>query len=623
MLLLAGFTYWQVRNVLHGAVQEQLRQTTSRLIEELEQKYAGIDSTLGALAGTLAERSSATGALPGYLAEAEVESALPLAAYVGLRDEPGLLRLLAGSEPAELIRCADGEISRGVVFSRELPGRVAHNSLEAGVWVSDLLGGAGVDREHGVVVFDSAEGVVLFSNRRHAEQSGEGCEEGWNLGLDQEVAGSRGAFRTEEGDGGKIVAVAHVGDLGWRVVATSSVADVLGPLRRLIALYWLFVLMLGLLTAIAFSILIGPFTQSLSELTRAAEEIGLGELDPWLPLQTSGELGQLTAAFSGMLSRIRQMIAQVDQSGRLAVVGQLSAYLAHEIRNPLSSIKLNLQRMRRWTRSGDLPEYCMEPLEISLREVERLNASVTGVLQLSRSEDSPREIVNLHALVEEASDLLAPKFRRQGVGLSLELDAGADRILARVGQVKSAVLNLMVNALEAQPNGGRLEIRSTLSRVPEMGGPVVSLHFRDWGPGVPSEIRDRIFEPFFTTKPGGSGIGLAMASQSVRANGGQLYLEPSFMVGEGSDFVAVFPLAALEATAGVSRTSAGAAHSVSVPSSSRASAEGRTLPAALAPGLVGGEEQLQDEAEVPTHLLTPEGLRAVLALSRPDPEEVN
>jgi hypothetical protein len=177
-----------------------------------------------------------------------------------------------------------------------------------------------------------------------------------------------------------------------------------------------------------------------------------------------------------------------------------------------------------------------------------------------------------------------------------------------------------VNALEAQPQGGRLEIRSELARLPEMGGPVVSLHFRDHGSGVPPEIRDRIFEPFFTTKAGGSGIGLAMASQAVRDNGGELQLAPSFSVARGADFVVVFPLASLEASlqsrqpprAGASRTPVG---------SPWAGARDQPPEGAAAPG--GDGEGPSEVPSLPNHLLSPEGLRAVLALSRPGKEEVN
>jgi signal transduction histidine kinase len=391
----------------------------------------------------------------------------------------------------------------------------------------------------------------------------------------------------------------------------ASEKEAVASLRGLAVLYWAFVLTLALSTALAFSILLGRFTRSLGELSRAAEQIGSGELDTWLPLPTSGEVGQLTLAFNRMLVRLRGMMAQVDQNGRLAVVGQLSAYFAHEIRNPLSSIKLNLQRLRRWSLQGALPEYCLEPIEISLREVERLSASVSDVLQLSRSSDSPREVVSLHGQVQEAAHLLRGRFRAQGVELRLGLDAQADRVLARPGQVKSVILNLMVNALEAQPQGGHLDIRSRLVSLPDPdGGPALTVHFKDGGPGIPPEHGSRVFEPFFTTKSKGSGIGLAVASRCVQDNQGYLYLEPAPAQGSGAEFVMVFPLAPMEARPERRRD---------VPASSP------ELGSSAPTGPDGPSDAAVAQARqpVPAHLLTPEGLKAVMALSDPERKEMN
>ena len=283
-------------------------------------------------------------------------------------------------------------------------------------------------------------------------------------------------------------------------------------------------------------------------------------------------------------------------------IAVLAGGLAHEIRNPLSSIKLNLQRMERWAKNDSIPEFFLEPVEISLKEVDRLTASVSGVLELSSAPDSPLEVVSLHGLVEEAADLLSAPFRRQGVTLSLVLDAAADRVLARVGQIKSVTLNLMVNALEAQPDGGHLEIRSQLSSSPELGGPVVALHFEDGGAGVSPEIRDRVFEPFFTTKTGGSGIGLAMASQAVQDCMGDLYLEPSLSRLSGAEFVIVLPLAPIKPRE-VEETVLGKEEWTGVPRHWRKG------------GPTTGHRR-------PSHLMTPEGLRAVLSLAKDGPEEV-
>jgi two-component system sensor kinase FixL len=159
--------------------------------------------------------------------------------------------------------------------------------------------------------------------------------------------------------------------------------------------------------------------------------------------------------------------------------------------------------------------------------------------------------VSLHQILVEAESLLLEKFRAQGVELDMALDAGADRILARSGQIKSAVLNLMVNALEAQPDGGHLEVHSHLTRRGTNHGPWIVLRFEDRGPGVPDGLREQIFEPFFTTKSSGSGIGLAVAQQNIRENGGSLALEsPERPGGEGAAFVVFFPLAPVGAEAG-------------------------------------------------------------------------
>jgi signal transduction histidine kinase len=316
-----------------------------------------------------------------------------------------------------------------------------------------------------------------------------------------------------------------------------------------------------------------------------------------------------------MLERLREMMGQVDRSGRLAVVGQLSAYFAHEIRNPLTSIKLNLQRLKRWTDQEKLPKFCLEPLEISLREVERLSASVSDVLQLSRSHDSPRDVFSLHDQVEESAHLLMARFMSQGVELRLDLDAEADLVLARPGQVKSVILNLMVNALEAQPKGGFLEVSSSLTRSTRHGGPQVALRFRDGGPGIPLEIRDRVFEPFFTTKQGGSGIGLAVANRAVRDNHGRIFLETASELNSGAEFVMTFPLAAIEPNV--------------VPVGERPLVERLKRMPEIKDVPQVGEGPTRDRpgapvsSQIPQHLMTTEGMEAVMALSTPDPEDIN
>ncbi len=331
--------------------------------------------------------------------------------------------------------------------------------------------------------------------------------------------------------------------LASEIAGPAHVESIVTPLRNVYANYWLFVLALASSATIAFSMLLTRVTRNLQDLTRAAEQIGEGDLDPWLTAPSNDEVGQLTIAFNRMLARIRTMMDRVDQSGRLAVVGQLSSYLAHEIRTPLSSTRMNLQRLQRWTRMGKLPAECAEPIEISLKEIDRLATAVSGVLTLARPQDADPVPLNLHEVVQEAVELLRGEMVRRNIDLFLDLDADADRVLARPGQMKAVLTNLILNAIEAQPEGGQIEITSRLVRETAAGRPTIELRVRDEGPGVPASIQSRIFDPFFSTKDAGSGIGLAVAPQSVRENGGELLLEPAPVADSGADFLVRLPLA--------------------------------------------------------------------------------
>ena len=322
-------------------------------------------------------------------------------------------------------------------------------------------------------------------------------------------------------------------------------AELQASIRRLYVSYWAFAIGLAVATVLAFSVLVNELTRNLRELIRVSEKIGEGDLSPWLPPPTDGEVGRLNLAISRMLDRLRSMVDQVDRSGRLAAVGEVASYLAHEIRTPLSSTRMNLQRLDRWAQSGKIPPICREPIEISLKEVDRLTTAVSGVLALTRPNDAPMVPMSVHATVEQAAEVLGREMRRRSIDLRLELDAVADRVLARPGQIKGVILNLLLNAVEAQPRGGWVEVRSSLVRSLDEQRPMLELRVRDDGPGIPQEIRGRVFDPFFTTKPQGSGIGLALALQAIRQNSGDVRLEEPSVAGTGAEFVVLLPLASV------------------------------------------------------------------------------
>lgn len=334
---------------------------------------------------------------------------------------------------------------------------------------------------------------------------------------------------------------ARVQGRDW-VVVTAGTSLLTGPLSRFFRNYWMFLLALALAAVLAFSVLLRRVTAGISDLTRAVESVAAGEMRPWLPTPGNDEIGRLTLAFSDMTDRLRETMDQVDRTGRLAVLGKLSAYLAHEIRNPLSSVKMNLQRLQRWHRQGEIPDRCGNAIEVSLGEVGRLSSAVSNILQLSPGRTGQTAVISVHEVLREAVELLARDLERAEIAVHWDLDAASDRVIGNPGQLKGVFINLLLNALDAQPQGGNVFLSSSV-RPGTAGGARVELRFRDSGPGVPADVAARIFDPFFTTKDVGSGIGLAVAGQAVRDHGGMLYLAERHRLDEGAEFVVSLPLA--------------------------------------------------------------------------------
>lgn len=599
LLAVAAFGYWQASRVAADVVGSSLEESVGETVRELESEIRSLDGRLERLARSPATGALVSGSLDPDTWESEVRGELGGLAFVEVSTAARGQLALAGRRPSGTIRCRPGAAARLVTTRRPVPGGV-EAQVEVGIWADDLLSPEGGDGSPAALVFRQNDGVVLLSSS--CETAEEGLPASFLWAIRQSGASGPGLRRLtyDEGGGDRLAVLAGLGGRPWSVAASTSTSQYTAPLQRLQASYSGFVLLLALATGLAFSMFLGRVVHSLEELTRVAARIGEGDLNPWLPPPTDDEVGRLSLAFNGMLERIRQMMQRVDQSGRLAVVGQLTSYLAHEIRNPLSSIRMNLQSLQREVRHGRIPEDAGESIDISLREVDRLSASLTSVLQLGRPASGPGETVGVHEVVEEAAELLSGEFRRAGVKLTLDLDASADRVTSIPGQLKGVFLNLMMNAIEAQPDGGRLDVRSRLVGRPD-GGPTVAVHLRDMGRGVPPEIRGRIFEPFFSTKTQGSGIGLAVALRTVREHGGNIYLADLPAGAAGSEFVVELPLAAViterEASADVH----------------------------LPPWMGGGAESPGEERRwprpgrsVPTERSPTPGMGAFMALSDPD-----
>jgi signal transduction histidine kinase len=326
----------------------------------------------------------------------------------------------------------------------------------------------------------------------------------------------------------------------WAVAVHTSSAEFVAPFRQARVLYLGLVLLVMSIAAGAFTLLAQGAFRSLRLVTAAADQIELGNLRPWLPPPGEDEVGRLSLAFRRMTERLEASLRHAELNQKLAAVGELATYLSHEIRNPLSSIRLSLQSLHRDVKAGYVPADAPRVIEIALSEVKRLDGVVRAVLEMGRpTSPSDGRTCAVHEALEETLDVLRPKVRAQGIELVYAPRAERDLVHGDADGLRSVVINLVVNAMDALD--GRADGRIRISTWSREGG---ELHVRvaDNGPGVPPDVADSIFEPFFTTKSRGNGIGLPTALRTVQAWGGTIAHEP-VAAGSGAVFVVRLKLA--------------------------------------------------------------------------------
>jgi len=303
-------------------------------------------------------------------------------------------------------------------------------------------------------------------------------------------------------------------------------------------------IVIGLGNFIALYLIYRRVARPLDELTRAAAEVGRGNFRPRLPSGGSTDVRKLTESFATMLEALHGAVSQAEASRQMATVGEFASQLSHEIKNPLTSIKLNLQSLEREVRLGNIDPDMERPVRVALREISRLDTVAGSVLRLGRPHSaSPPEPRSARELVESAVEVLQLQLSQQRIRVRTEFRAREDTVSVDAEQMTGVFLNLLINAAQVMPNGGAINIRSYGTTETETGAAAVRIHLADEGPGISPEVRKRIFEPFFTTKKEGSGLGLPMAIRTLEDHGGRLFLsEVTDLPGTGAEFVVEIPL---------------------------------------------------------------------------------
>jgi signal transduction histidine kinase len=223
-----------------------------------------------------------------------------------------------------------------------------------------------------------------------------------------------------------------------------------------------------------------------------------------------------------ILRVLRSLIAYEESLRRaaaLAAIGQISAIVAHEIKNPLAIIRSRSERVRAKIQSGKDPSEVLEWFEAIPAEVDRLDAILTSYLSLARPDQEGGGSCRPVAVAEETVQFLGAELTKRGIRLEREFDSG-ETLVAAMGarSLRQVLLNLMLNSIQAMERGGRLVLRAHRDH------PWVELEVEDNGTGMTEAEMSRVLEPFFTTRPTGSGLGLTLVQSLVQARGGDLHI---------------------------------------------------------------------------------------------------
>lgn len=327
------------------------------------------------------------------------------------------------------------------------------------------------------------------------------------------------------------------------IILLDDFSYLIGRARLLNLLWTLSIFMAGIGIIIY---LVNRFIHPVDQLVQASEQIAQGNFAVQLKGNLQDELGRLIEQFNNMAVQLQQqktLEEQIKRSERQAMIGELGAKLAHEIRNPLNSMALTIDHVRdRFMPSGEEEKQEFKTYLTNVRnEILRLNRLVVEFLKFARPPRAKKSPVQISFLLQQITQLVSTEAGRQRIQIKLDIPPVSTEILVDEELLKTAFLNIIFNAFQAMPQGGTLTLRIQ----PMLEKKLVHILFSDTGEGISREYQEKIFQPYFTTKERGSGLGLAITQQIVEEHGGFITVESQPK--EGTTFIVTLPVGEKEA----------------------------------------------------------------------------
>lgn len=289
------------------------------------------------------------------------------------------------------------------------------------------------------------------------------------------------------------------------------------------------------------SLLARRITRPIKRLAEGTVRVAKGDFSHKIEIGSQDEIGNLAENFNQMsrnlqLAREREALTQkkLIQAEKLASIGRIAAGIAHEIRNPLTSVKLNIQKV---LESDRLEGTEKDHLDISQEGISHIENFVKELLNFTRVSELNRDRFSVEQIMEESVKMIAESLERKRVYLERDFQANLPGVYVDADRLRQVFLNILRNAYEAVDDGGRIAV--CLSRTEDDSAKKVKIEISDNGCGIPEKDWEAIFEPFYTTKSSGIGLGLANARKIIEQHQGSIRVKKK--EGEGACFEILIP----------------------------------------------------------------------------------
>lgn len=289
--------------------------------------------------------------------------------------------------------------------------------------------------------------------------------------------------------------------LKWRIILAMAGIGLIGTLA-----------MIGIGYVIARSI-----TRPLEGLARVSAEVSSGDFTKRAKVADKDEIGSLAEAFNRMLDQLKLFEQRLVQSEKLATAGQMAAGIAHEIRNPLTSIKMLGQVLQGRAKSDPETQKMLGSL---VKEIDRLDRIIQEMINRTRADELHKDLSDINEQIEDVIVVAEQSLAAKGIQIRKGLSPEIPKIPVDRERMKQVFWNLLLNAAEAMPKGGTIFVSTRKGEAAD-----VEVLIEDTGGGIRPDKQERLFEPFFTTKPDGIGLGLTISRKIVQEHEGDLIVE--------------------------------------------------------------------------------------------------